>query len=35
MSEITIYVPTAEQARRQSKSCRQPQINTVEELNIV
>ena len=32
-TNITIYVPTAEQAREQSKSCRQPQINTI--INII
>ena len=32
-TNITIYVPTAKQAREQSRSCRQPQINTI--LNII
>lgn len=32
-TNITIYVPTAKQAREQSKSCRQPQINTI--INII
>ena len=32
-NNITIYVPTAKQAREQSRSCRQPQINTI--INII
>lgn len=32
-TNITIYVPTAEQAREQSRSCRQLQINTI--INII
>ena len=32
-NNITIYVPTAKQAREQSRSCRQPQINTI--VNII
>lgn len=32
-NNITIYVPTAQQAREQSKSCRQSQINTI--INII
>lgn len=32
-TNITIYVPTAKQAREQSKSCRQSQINTI--INII
>lgn len=32
-TNITIYVPTAKQAREQSRSCRQPQINTI--VNII
>ena len=32
-NNITIYVPTAEQAREQSGSCRQSQINTI--INII
>ena len=32
-TNITIYVPTAKQAREQSRSCRQPQINTI--INII
>lgn len=32
-TNIIIYVPTAKQAREQSRSCRQPQINTI--INII